>query len=148
MKHESLHVVHVQYLYNTAQCVAAYQDVLPYFAVHWAWLVSQYIAVSFASFLKNIFGATVLAQDHSKLFSTKKNQHCTVHAQLAKWAQPCATQCPSLRGSLFLLGPLADNFLPSPTNEWMLRCCLSFFLPCNFTSICTVAPQIHFVGTS
>ena len=72
-ENESLHVVHVQYLYNTAQCVAAYQDQLPYFAVHWAWLVSQYIAVSFASFLKNIFGATVLAQDHSKLFSKKKS---------------------------------------------------------------------------
>ena len=146
MKHESLHVVHAQYLNDTAQCVAAYQDVLPYFAVHFAWLVSQYIAVSFASFLKNIFGATVLAQYYSKLFS-KCFQHCTVQAQFHIGKVGTTMQCPVL-GSLLLLGPLADNFLLSPTNEWMLRCCLSFFLQCNFTSIYTLAPQIHFVGTS
>ena len=74
-----------------------------------------------------------------KMYSTL-NSVCTI-------SQPCAMQCPVLR-SLFLLGPVADNFLPSPTYEWMLRCCLSFFLQCNFTSIFTVAPQIHIVGTS
>ena len=74
-----------------------------------------------------------------KMYSTL-NSVCTI-------SQPCAMQCPVLR-SLFLLGPVADYFLPSPTNEWMLRCCLSFFLQCNFTSIYTVAPQMHIVGTS